>query len=137
MTSVRHGHTATVLDNGKVLVTGGDPGLSPTVLTASAELFDPAAGTFSPTGSMNIARQNHTATRTASGKILIAGGDGNGGLNLSSAEIYDPSTGKFTSTGTLQEGRTGHSASVLPDGSILLTGGALSSSTAERFVENK
>jgi YVTN family beta-propeller protein len=134
MTSIRYAHTATALDNGTVLIAGGNSGAVPAALTASAELFDPTTDTFSLTGSMIVARYYHTATRTASGQVLIAGGDTNGQLNLSSAEIYDPSTGVFRLIAPMQSGRARHTASVLPDGSILLAGGVR---TAERFVEDK
>jgi hypothetical protein len=136
MTSVRHAHTATLLDNGKVLLAAGDSPATVTVLTASAELFDPITGTFSSTGSLNVARHYHTATRMPSGRVLIAGGDGNGGLNLSSAELYDPAAGVFRSIAPMQNGRTMHTASLLADGSVLLAGG-IGVGTAERFVEDR
>jgi hypothetical protein len=137
MASRRRGHTATLLDNGNVLIAGGDVSVAgPTLPTASTEMFDPVTGTFSPAASMSAARAYHTATRTPSGRVLIAGGSGaaSGDDDLRSAEIYDPSTGRFASIAPLWSGRRMHSASVLPDGSILLSGGALTS-TAERFVE--
>ncbi len=59
-------HTATLLTNGKVLVTGGHD--------ASAELYDPTSGAFAATGSMSVGRSSHTATLLANGKVLIAGG---------------------------------------------------------------
>jgi hypothetical protein len=67
-----------------------------TRLLSSAELYDPATGTFAPTGSMGTAREDHTATLLGNGKVLITGGlgerpDGTDGA-LSSAELYNPST---------------------------------------------
>jgi hypothetical protein len=60
------------------------------VTVASAELFDPASGTFSPTGSMAIARENQSATRLADGRVLIAGGMNTAEAAFASAELYRP-----------------------------------------------
>ena len=67
-------HTATLLPNGKVLVAGGV--VTAAILLASAELYDPATGTWTATGSLNTARYYHTATLLPNGKVLVAGGDG-------------------------------------------------------------
>ena len=67
-------HTATLLPNGKVLVAGG-VGINELVL-ASAELYDPASGTWTATGSLGTAREFHTATLLPNGNVLVAGGDG-------------------------------------------------------------
>src|SRR6202050_3489122 len=80
----RYAHTATLLPNGKVLVTGGfgkSKGgdcldVSDTPTEASAELFDPSNASFTATGSMKAPRANHTATLLANGKVLVAGGGG-------------------------------------------------------------
>ena len=73
MTSARDQHTATLLNNGKVLVAGGLSQQHP-VVVASAELYNPATGTFTATGSMSNARYSHTATLLNNGKVLVAGG---------------------------------------------------------------
>src|SRR5438445_492100 len=74
-----------------VLVVGG--GISSSFL-ASAELYDPAAnggvGAWSGTGSLNAAREFHTATLLPNGKVLVAGGRSSSGIILASAELYDP-----------------------------------------------
>jgi hypothetical protein len=84
MAATRLGQTATLLDNGEVLIAGGFAGGS-SYLT-SAELYDPLAGTFSATGSMAGARFIHTATLLKGGKVLIAGGATSSAL--ATAELY-------------------------------------------------
>ena len=77
MTTSRTSSTATLLPNGKVLVTGGIHYTNTTVpnsFLSSAELYDPATGKFYPTGTMSTARINHTATLLPNGKVLVAGG---------------------------------------------------------------
>ena len=86
LTVPREFHTATLLPNGKVLIAGGysyGPGQSSA--WASAELYDPASGTFTTTDAMTAARSRHTATLLPNGKVLIAGGS-----PQPSAELYDP-----------------------------------------------
>jgi WD40 repeat protein len=107
-------HTATLLTNGKVLVTGGHD--------ASAELYDPTSGAFAATGSMSVGRNSHTATLLASGKVLIAGGQNVSGA-LATAELYDPNSGTFTPTGTMAAERTSHTATPLANGKVLIAGG--------------
>ena len=59
----------------------------------SAELFDPATGTFSPTGNLNTGRANHTATLLNNGSVLITGGSHDIDDATGSAELYNPTTG--------------------------------------------
>jgi hypothetical protein len=84
----------------------------------SAELYDPATGTWTVTGSLNIRRLYHTATLLASGEVLVAGGY----INLASAELYDPASGIWTLTGRLNTGRDFHTATLLADGRVLVAG---------------
>src|SRR5512140_242387 len=121
----REATTATLLRNGQVLIAGGwvHGQVDDTEETASAELYDPQTGTFTPTGSMNISRQGHTATPLADGKVLIAGGYRYGGAPVT-AEIYDPDTGTFTTTGSMNSARLHHTATLLGNGQVLITGGS-------------
>src|SRR5262245_3067457 len=97
MTTPRHGHTATLLLNGKVLITGGQDSTSGTLRLelASAELFDPDTETFTRIGDMTMPRRFHSATLLPDGRVLIAGGDGYVRRTPRTAEIYDPSTETF------------------------------------------
>jgi hypothetical protein len=99
----RSQHTATLLNNGMVLIAAGE-GSSLSLLT-SAELYNPANGTFTSTGNLNTARGYHTATLLNNGMVLIAGGQDSSHSPLASAELYDPATGTFNLTGSLNTGR--------------------------------
>ena len=122
-------HTATRLRDGRVLITGGvksgfmveDSGPRNT-----AEIYDPATGTFQAAGWMRIAREGHTATLLPDGRVLITGGLTNRQADppmTALAEIFDPGTGQFSPTGTMLSRRSGHAAAALLDGSVLITGG--------------
>jgi hypothetical protein len=126
LATARFDHTATLLPNGKVLVAGGITGFPGGSYLASAELDDPASGTWTGTGSLATAREVHTATLLPNGKVLVAGGY-NGG-SLASAELYDPGSGTWTATGSLGNARFGHTATLLPNGQVLVVGGINSSS---------
>jgi len=124
LSTARGQHTATLLLNGKVLVVGGQNivGGSPQYL-ASAELYDPATGGWSPTGPLATGRSEHTATLLPNGKVLVVAGSN--GVDLTSAELYDPANGTWSATGALDPAgpRLGHTATLLPDGKVLIAGG--------------
>jgi WD40 repeat protein len=122
----RAGHTATLLNSGKVLITGG---FTPRQLDGdgyldTAELYDPSTKTFFAISSrMSAVRSGHSATLLKNGKVLIAGGWSNNTIFTDSADLYDPSTNTFTPTGHLNIGRTEHGNLLLPDGRVILAGG--------------
>jgi hypothetical protein len=123
--SARQAHSATRLADGSVLVAGGYDGARAQALLRSAEIYDPAADRFLPTGSLARSRQHHSATLLLDGRVLIAGGYGDRGITAT-AEIYDPASGTFTPTGPLVHARFLHRATRLLDGRVLITGGAAS-----------
>src|SRR5208337_758596 len=114
----RFSQTATLLPNGKVLIAGGMERNGK--YDASAELYDPHTGVFSPAATMESARSCHTATLLPNGKVLIAGGSDGSGTNLATAELYDPATGRFAPTGNLTGPRCGAAAVLLKSGKVLL-----------------
>jgi N-acetylneuraminic acid mutarotase len=132
--SDRYEHTATLLPNGTVLVAGGAT-LSGAVYVAlrSAELYDPATGRWSATGSLTTARGQHTATLLPNGTVLVVGGTNSGAL--ASAELYDPATGTWSATGSLATQRWKHTATLLPSGKVLIAGGANGTNTALASAE--
>jgi hypothetical protein len=138
LATARFGHTATLLANGKVLITGGrvcggsGPGCTE---FSSAEIYDPASGAWSFTGSMSVARHAHVAVRLLDRKVLVAGGLA-GASTWDTAEIYDPDTGVWSATGGLAAARAFATATLLASGKVLVTGGGSSSgflNTAEVY----
>lgn len=122
MLEPRSGHTATLLPNGKVLIAGGMRRNQD--FYKSAELYDPATGTFQPTGEMSERRVGHVAVLLRSGKVLVAGGFVGHGTT-DSAELYDPATGTFAKlAGKMASRRGDPSATLLADGDVLIAGGA-------------
>src|SRR6185503_10335154 len=89
---------------------------------SSSELYDPASGTWSGTGSMATARYYQTATLLPSGEVLVAGGDGNSGY-LTSSERYDAAIGTWSGTGSFATARWIHTATLLPNGRVLIAAG--------------
>jgi hypothetical protein len=122
MTSGRGGHAATLLPDGRVLVVGG--GAEETLMEGAprsdtAEVYDPAQGTWTAIRRLTEPRAAFTATLLPDGSVLVAGGN----PSFASAERYEPASGRWTPTGSMAEGRSGHTATLLSDGTVLVTGG--------------
>lgn len=137
MHEARASHTATVLPDGRVLITGGfkkGPDGRSQIYSLTAELFDPKTESFLRTGDMNFRRAGHTATLLPNGKVLIAGGFTENGLTAS-AEVYDPASQTFLLVGSMSVARGGSTATLLPNGNVLVAGGgdAIATATAELF----
>jgi hypothetical protein len=119
-------HSATVLENGTVLIAGGR---NVRGMLSTAEIYDPVTGMFHPTGSMSEPREGHRDFRLSDGRVLLIGGATEGGGSLLTTELYEPNTGRFVRSGELYAPGVGsygryeivsQRAVLLPDGSILL-----------------
>ncbi|PKO16158.1 MAG: hypothetical protein CVU39_09020 [Chloroflexi bacterium HGW-Chloroflexi-10] len=125
MNAARTHHTATLLANGKVLVTGGLYDLiGGGYALSSAEIYDPLTNQWAEVASMSTPRADHTATLLTDGRVLVAGGRLNSINFESSAEIYDPILNTWTSTENMNTSRGFHTATLLTNGSVLVVGGA-------------
>jgi len=130
--SARVSHTATLLPDGKVLFVGGSSDSFGDFQLKTSELYDPATGKSTATGSLRTYRVFHTATLLNNGKVLIAGGS-DGFNSSSSTELYDPSTGQWSDSGSLVNPRWGHTAILLGDGKVLFVGGVGVDTSAELY----
>jgi hypothetical protein len=114
-------HTATRLNDGRVLIVGGM--VHNGAPLESAEIFDPATRVFHQAGNLPEPRFGHTATLLASGQVLITGGYTHEARVLATAVLYDPLRDAFVSTGSMAVARASHTATLLPDGRVLVAGG--------------
>ena len=149
-------HTATALDDGRVLVVGGAdvvdasavcPGCLRATGNNGASVYDPKTGTFEAISGLTDARFFHTAAKLADGRVVVAGGTGSALLRpvdaglfpfpieptapLASVEIFDPSIGGFQSAGALPDGnaRVFAAATATVDGEVIITGGVPGAAT--------
>lgn len=127
-TGPRYWHTATLLEDGRVLVAGGLTGREVAfgnsgirgelVSLQTAEVWSPSTGLFTAVGPLGDARDSHSATLLADGKVLVAGG-----YSVSSAEVFDPASSTWSTTGAMSVPRLDHTSSRLADGTVLVAGG--------------
>ncbi len=148
MSTPRFEHSATALDDGRVLIAGGQgpPANGISGALATTEIYDPAVDSFRKSNDMGDARFNHTAVKLPDRTVMVVGGAGgtNGDTSLTTAEVFNPGDGSWTSAGTLTGSRTGHVAVAFPDGRVLVAGGESvtrgnrrSLATAEIFILEK
>src|SRR5262245_37553143 len=109
-------HSATLLQDGRVLIAGGEP-------TGSAEIYDPDSGTFAETGAMASVRYDHSAILLRDGRVLIVGGCRRGEACPVNAEVYNPDTGKFKATKDISVAQDVNAAVLLRNGKVLVFGG--------------
>jgi PKD repeat protein len=142
MAAGRLGHSVTVLQDGTVLAAGGarvvvTPSIPPSidlVALSSCEIYNPASGTWSGTGSLVAARGGHTATLLGNGAVLATGGaQGQTTPSLASCETYDPTSRTWTAAGNMATARASHTATLLGTGKVLVAGGGTGEVTCELY----
>ncbi|WP_164002354.1 Kelch repeat-containing protein [Pyxidicoccus caerfyrddinensis] len=120
LAAARYSHTATLLKDGRVLVSGGQ-NLAGSAL-ALAEVYDPTSGTWSAISPMVVNRTLFTATLLDNGKVLVSGG-WRSSTYLTTAEVYDPTSGTWSATAPMASARRQHTATRLNNGKVLVSGG--------------
>jgi len=129
MTGERYGHSATLLPDGRVLVAGGERirSADAPLTLSSAELYDPATGSWTATGSMHDARWQHQAVALLDGRVLVMDAMVDTGYPATAGpalcELYDPAVGSWSALGTTGVPRMAHQAVQLPDGTVFAVGG--------------
>ena len=127
MSTPRFEHSATALDDGRVLIAGGQgPPISGVAeALRTTEIYDPAVDSFRKSNDMSDSRFNHAAVKLPDRTVMVVGGAGgqNGDTSLSTAEVFNPGDGSWTAAGALTGSRSGHTATVFPDGRVLVAGG--------------
>ena len=115
MSTARNDLALVVLQDGRVLAAGGGMGDEELPRYASAEIFDPHTGQWTPTGDMTAPRSEteHASVRLRDGRVLVPGGHTAPHLPVSSADLYDPRTGTWTAAGFMSVARAGHVAVLL------------------------
>lgn len=129
----RWGHTATLLDDGRVLMAGGFSDDWSMEVVARAELYDPATGLWTEVGGLSDPRAWHTANLLANGRVMVTGGESRHCPNgdwcqehtVGTTEIYDPATQAWSAGPPLTVARSSHTSTLLADGSLLAVGGRL------------
>lgn len=118
MATALEARTATLLINGRILLAGGRGPGDLASGSAAAEIYDPATGTFSPTGSLATATTFASAIGLTDGRVLIV-------IGQAPAELYDPIRGTFSKAGAMIQPRYDASVTILQDGEVLVAGGTI------------
>jgi len=121
MHQARVGHTATLLDDGRVLVAGGFDDTAG--FLGSAEVYDPESGTWSPAAGLACGRTGHTATLLDGGGVLVAGGAADGG-GVATVEVYDPVADRWSESAPMSTPRAHHATVRIAGGAVLCCGGS-------------
>ena len=135
-TTPLHSPNRSQLRRGSFLIAFGQRLVLPLFFLCAALLAQPCAATpfqWEYTGSLNVARERHTATLLSGGEVLVAGGDMGLSNLTATAELYDPATEHWIFTGSLNTARNYHTATLLFDGRVLVAGGAGASASAELY----
>ena len=137
MLAVTRDPIATLLADGRVLLAGGinwyiDEGK----MYADCELFDPATGTWTATGSLSVPRNEHRMLRLDDGRVLAFGGYGPGDGPVASAELYDPASGRWQQTGAMPQPRAWFEHAKLHDGRLLVVGGYTGSRNKRTYLKS-
>ena len=130
MNQTRQSHTATLLQDGTVLVTAGAP-----TTQSTAEIYDPRTGTFTFTGSLAVGRSRFPAVLLPDGQVLVIGGVMSSGIRTAACEIYNPQTGAWSPRAPMNVVRGDHTATLLRDGRVLVVGGSTAANVYTNSVE--
>ena len=132
----RYDHATTVLRDGRVLVAGGWTRYATfNESTPTAEIYDPATQTWTPTGALTVGRAGATASLLPDGRVLLAGGTPAPGAAVPVAEIWDPATGVWSLAPSMATPRAYHTATTLADGKVLVVGGSAPASQSDGHSE--
>lgn len=128
----RAGHTATLLEDGRILVVGGVDAAGHTL--NAVELLDPASGGFALLpAALPVGVWGHSATLLADGTVLITGGRDEAGRPVADTQLYDRASGTITLLNPMSTPRAEHTATWLPDGRVLVAGGMDGASATARL----
>jgi hypothetical protein len=128
----RQWHSATLLQNGMVLVAGGEG--TNGVFPAEGELYNPSTGTWGAGRSLAHPRIFHSANLLSDGQVLVAGGQSPSVVGINSVEIFNPATGEWTEGTPMNKGRDSHTGTVLADGRVLVAGGEGACPSGNGFI---